>query len=1785
MQSFRDGLGTPALVADPLATAGPVPVLRVSRRGAAGSSARLATARSTGTLRRAAPASPAALRYTATAPQALGAPPCAAGSRPGSAGARLAATGSTSRPGSARPTSRPGSAAKAVDEPGPAPPLADAAAAAAAAADGTVDVTNVVGMLRKQLQGHAFAYLKPRDEGAEHAEREGNEQAPPPQPQHQQPSVGGQGPALRQKAVANPYELAVVPFGEHLHASGAYVTLSEAGVTRFVPRAADERATGDRRGGYIEYTGVFEWEAERAAYGQLEKIPFFRLYPRWKAHLRWKQQLQSSKRRRCIDALSEQLFVLDADLAPALLKVQSLCVDLLPMQLHAMPRSGATAQLPAARAAQRAHAEACRARLAAFEAAVERACSEACASALDTFTYNTAIANVGDHGGATGAAAASGGGGGGGGGVGGGAPSTEATAATAVANSAAANAPAAAVATAVADDDAIAGAVQTTTPNVPSLRLGRLSLTERLERALLLASQDHGADRQGSRSFLEVAQLRRMHARLGRFLRACDHLVHSTLLQIVHAGLERLRDGFERALELPHVPVAVLHVSAATANDGSLHTPEWSTPGSNVGSRVASQPATARGHHRGGLQRRPSRMVAHGATASSEDDAMASVVEALDADSRSMSPSTARPSGGGRHPSSHSSPGQTDGGGDDDDGAGGPRTAAQLAAAAGGGEGAGLLFTVQLALDEGTGQLRQSPTSAEWHAFVDEWWLQGAISTVCATASMRTHQSLRQYVCKADEVAITMSNAKKNPKAAATADKAARAAAAAGAAGGAARLRSLVHNSVGCVQAAAALRVALSTHLDSVAAHARTFAPLVATHGRNVAFDAPALLGEGSGAPLASFRRRLDDYAAQLVALRQLSPAARVGVFCADATRLRAALLPAPQRCLDAVHSLLPSMASQRSQQTMKKASAAASRLAEPPTDVKGFVSFSAFLGEVGALQAELSGKWDDVQSMHDLMHASEIPLPDVDRAGQLALESLLIELRAQIATHEAAHEEQVLQWSQRIDAFVSELRSAADGQRLSSEVQMLYDGATDVATALNFLGEAKTRADGLAAQCATYVSYQKALKLLPTKHDELRALQQSLRVKTRLWESVDGLECASAEWLTTNLEQIDADQMAEEVARYAQVAAMCERSLPSNTVLPRLRALLAQYDAMVPAVRALRNPHLKARHWQRIAGVLGRAVVRDELCTLSYLLRLKVHEPHEQLSAISVEASQEEALSAMLERVKSGWSKAEFEVRPYKDAKDSYILGDVEETLAMLEETQLVVQAVVGSRYVAPLLSEAEGWRKRLSLLAEVLEVWLTLQQSWMYLESVFAAADMQRQLPQELRAFSAADKTWRELMKKVHTDPLVIRHALPQVLESLQKGVATLERVQQRLEAYLEVKRAAFPRFFFLSNDELLEILGNARNPHAVQPHLPKCFDAVKRLEFVDEAKSSGATPLVEAWAMRSAEGERLPFIDANTAPKPVKARGAVDEWLTRVESAMVYAINRNLRTGLHASVEAPSRVGWARSHGSQVVLGVAQICWTSDVALALEAPPPRRSSSGSAAGGNSNRNALLLVHINCVAHLAELATTVATPLSELERRTLVALIVSDVHHRDVTETLTRRGVMSVGDFSWQMQLRFEWQSDDVVGAPSSRGPSPSCGSRSASPVPQERPRGRRGSSSQVGPLLADGQWSFRAKAAHVALGWLAARDRPLPSSQPHWPTHATPRHATPRHATPRHVAIAFLFAIPSLCRSSKWRPTAPAAVAPAAADHQPCATRPPPPRRPRWAVLRRCLRSSCS
>jgi len=104
-------------------------------------------------------------------------------------------------------------------------------------------------------------------------------------------------------------------------------------------------------------------------------------------------------------------------------------------------------------------------------------------------------------------------------------------------------------------------------------------------------------------------------------------------------------------------------------------------------------------------------------------------------------------------------------------------------------------------------------------------------------------------------------------------------------------------------------------------------------------------------------------------------------------------------------------------------------------------------------------------------------------------------------------------------------------------------------------------------------------------------------------------------------------------------------------------------------------------------------------------------------------------------------------------------------------------------------------------------------------------------------------------------------------------------LEIVQKGLADYLEKKRSIFARFYFLSNDELLEILSQTKEVRNVRPHLRKVFEAIADLEF----KSDDTM-----WAMISAEGEEVRFVK-KIDPKDRN----VEYWMGDVEKMMLTSV----------------------------------------------------------------------------------------------------------------------------------------------------------------------------------------------------------------------------------------------------------------------------------------------------
>ena len=149
--------------------------------------------------------------------------------------------------------------------------------------------------------------------------------------------------------------------------------------------------------------------------------------------------------------------------------------------------------------------------------------------------------------------------------------------------------------------------------------------------------------------------------------------------------------------------------------------------------------------------------------------------------------------------------------------------------------------------------------------------------------------------------------------------------------------------------------------------------------------------------------------------------------------------------------------------------------------------------------------------------------------------------------------------------------------------------------------------------------------------------------------------------------------------------------------------------------------------------------------------------------------------------------------------------------------------------------------WQKKLSIADQVTTLWFEVQRTWMHLESIFMSSeDIRKQLPVDAERFDRIDRQFKGMTHEMAKTPNVVeatnKDGLVSTLDILQKELVLCEKA---LAEYLETKRLAFPRFYFVSSSDLLDILSNGNQPEVVAKHLIKLFDSMARLKFVDKHK----------------------------------------------------------------------------------------------------------------------------------------------------------------------------------------------------------------------------------------------------------------------------------------------------------------------------------------------------------
>ncbi|XP_018585062.2 dynein heavy chain 11, axonemal [Scleropages formosus] len=531
--------------------------------------------------------------------------------------------------------------------------------------------------------------------------------------------------------------------------------------------------------------------------------------------------------------------------------------------------------------------------------------------------------------------------------------------------------------------------------------------------------------------------------------------------------------------------------------------------------------------------------------------------------------------------------------------------------------------------------------------------------------------------------------------------------------------------------------------------------------------------------------------------------------------------------------------------------------------------------------------------------------------------------------------------------------------------------------------------------------------------YKQLRQCRSDLVLVKCVWDLVIFIKTSIKDWKKTPWKEINIEQMDMELRRFAKEIKMLDKEVRTWDVYSGLESTVKNLLTSLRAVNELQNLAVRERHWQQLMATTGVCFVMDENTILGDLLELQLHRFEDEVKNIVDKAVKEMAIEKVLAEIHQTWSVMNFSYEVHHSTETPLLKSD-ENLIDLLEDNQVQLQNILMSKHVEYFLVEVSTWQKKLMVADLVISIWMGVQRTWAHLQSIFTnSEDIRSQLAQDAQRFEGIHLDFQNLMATVVQTKNVIEVTnLPGFLEKLEALQQRLSVCEKALAEYLETKRLTFPRFYFVSGADLLEIISKGTQPKQVTRHLLKLFDNLADLKFkeVDETEEDEK---VAAMGMYSREGEYVPFSE------PCICEGQAECWLSSLETTMRHTVRQEIMEAVAAYEDKP-RDQWLFDYPAQVALAGSQIWWATDVGIAFE----RVEEGFESALKDYNRKQVAQLHALIHMLLGE--------LSPGDRQKIMTICTIDVHARDVVAKLIAQKVTNGQAFAWLSQLRHRWDEE---------------------------------------------------------------------------------------------------------------------------------------------------------
>jgi dynein heavy chain 1, cytosolic len=564
---------------------------------------------------------------------------------------------------------------------------------------------------------------------------------------------------------------------------------------------------------------------------------------------------------------------------------------------------------------------------------------------------------------------------------------------------------------------------------------------------------------------------------------------------------------------------------------------------------------------------------------------------------------------------------------------------------------------------------------------------------------------------------------------------------------------------------------------------------------------------------------------------------------------------------------------------------------------------------------------------------------------------------------------------------------------------------------ASTLLDSYRARVEKLQAESEMVAKAKEALGLPPSANEALSAVLEEVHDFTAVWSALSTVWQSINDLKESPWTGVQPRKLRQSIEGLIRLTKEMPSRMRQYAAFEHVQGVLRQLLKANPLLADLKSEAVRERHWIKIFKAVRPGKRYSEVTlTLGDVWDLQPVTSESIIRDIITQARGELALEEFLKQVRDTWQNYSLELVNYQN-KCRLIRG-WDELFNKCSENLNSLQQMRHSPYYKEFEEESSSWEDKLNRVHVLFDVWIDVQRQWVYLEGVFSGNnDIKHLLPTESNRFQNINTEFFAMMKKVAKSPLVLDVlAISGVQKSLERLAELLSKIQKALGEYLERERISFPRFYFVGDEDLLEIIGNSNDTTRVAKHFKKMFAGLSGLIVNEDATIVGIT---------SREGEQVNLRKDVSLVKTPK----VNDWLAALESSMKATLAELLAEAVedfqsyfaNAEGDPAGMHTYLAKYPAQIVVLGAQIVWTRSVQDALE----------------EQGKGLSELFESEVRMLKVLAAIVLEDLDTITRKKCEHLITEFVHQRDVLARLVQSQAATPGHYLWLLQMRYVYNS----------------------------------------------------------------------------------------------------------------------------------------------------------